>query len=41
LAAPAHSHEMGRSPGVEYHITNTQPAPVDAPLPSPSIQPGI
>jgi hypothetical protein len=25
---------------VEYHIT-TQPVPVDPPLPSPSIQPGI
>ena len=41
LAAPAHSHEIGRSPGVEYQITNAQPVPVDPPLASPSIQPGI
>jgi hypothetical protein len=41
LAAPAHSHEIGRAPGVEYQITNSQPASVDPPLPSPSIQPGI
>jgi DNA primase catalytic core len=40
LATPAHSHEIGRSPGVEYQIA-TQPVPVDPPLASPSIQPGI
>jgi hypothetical protein len=41
LAAPAHSHEIGRAPGVEYQITNAQPAPVDPAIASPSVQPGI
>jgi SWI/SNF-related matrix-associated actin-dependent regulator 1 of chromatin subfamily A len=41
LAAPAHQHEIGRAPGVEYQITNAQPAPVDPAIAFPSVQPGI
>jgi hypothetical protein len=39
--APADSHEVGRLPGVEYQITNTQLGPIEPPIASPSIQPGI